>query len=96
MRNRYIVTYDVCEAKRLRSVFRTMRGYGDPLQYSVFVCELSPKERELMVADLEEVIDHDQDGIMIIDMGSIESERSGQVTFIGQKKSLPEREAVII
>lgn len=29
MRLLYIVTYDVCDARRLRRVFRLMRGYGD-------------------------------------------------------------------
>jgi len=96
MRNRYIVTYDICEAKRLRRVFRTMRGYGDPLQYSVFVCELSLKERELMIADLEEIMNHNEDGVIIIDLGYVKSEPMKQVKFLGQKKSLPIREATIV
>src|SRR5206468_953456 len=29
MRNTYIVCYDTCEPKRLRDVFKVMRGWGD-------------------------------------------------------------------
>ena len=36
-RHRVLVCYDVREPKRLRQTYRTMLGYGDPLQYSVFV-----------------------------------------------------------
>src|SRR5690606_35574631 len=45
MRTAYVVTYDICEPKRLRRVYRIMLGYGDHLQYSVFRCELTDRER---------------------------------------------------
>lgn len=41
MRASYLVCYDICDDKRLRKVFRTMRGFGDHLQYSVFECQLT-------------------------------------------------------
>ena len=31
MRQSYLVCYDICDDKRLRKVFQTMRGYGDHL-----------------------------------------------------------------
>jgi CRISPR-associated protein Cas2 len=36
MRMSYLVCYDICDEKRLRSVFKKMRAYGDHLQYPVF------------------------------------------------------------
>lgn len=42
MRNTFLVCYDICDDKRLRKVFRTMRDFGDHLQYSVFECQFSP------------------------------------------------------
>ena len=36
MRTCYIVAYDIADPKRLQRVHRTMRGYGDPLQYRSF------------------------------------------------------------
>ena len=44
MRTSYLITYDICEDKRLRKVFNTIRGYGDHLQYSVFECQLTPSD----------------------------------------------------
>ena len=43
MRNRFLVCYDVSDSKRLARTYRKMNGFGDPAQYSVFICDLSPK-----------------------------------------------------
>ncbi len=32
MRTSYLICYDICDDKRLRKVFQTMRGFGDHLQ----------------------------------------------------------------
>ena len=44
MRTSYLVSYDISDDKRLRQVFKIMRGYGDHLQYSVFECQLTPMD----------------------------------------------------
>ena len=48
MRRRYLVAYDVADAKRLKKTHRTMHGFGDPLQYSLFLCALSAIEKQLV------------------------------------------------
>ena len=47
MRNTYLVCYDVCEDKRLRAVHKTMRDFGDHLQYSVFAAPAALDEIDL-------------------------------------------------
>lgn len=61
----YLACYDIREPRRLRRVHRCMRGWGTPIQYSVFHCRLTPGERKGMVADLEAVIDHSVDDVRI-------------------------------
>ena len=39
-RVRYLVSYDICDPKRLRRVARSLEGFGVRLQYSVFECPL--------------------------------------------------------
>ena len=41
MRTSYLISYDISNDKRLRNVFKLMRGYGDHLQYSIFECQLT-------------------------------------------------------
>ena len=73
-----------------------MRGYGDPLQYSVFICNLSSTEYELMINDLEEEINHHTDSIIIINMGSIDSEKADNIRFMGQRTYFQDRDVIIV
>ena len=96
MRSRYLVTYDIRDEKRLPRVFRKMRGFGEHVQYSVFICELSPKEKAYMIDMLNTIIKNDEDGIMIVNLGPAENDPDEKIEFIGRKTPIPEREAVII
>jgi len=78
MRQRYIVTYDIADPKRLRKVFKLMKGYGAHLQFSVFRCDLSKMTLATMKAALNEVIHALEDQVLIIDIGPAEG-RGGEV-----------------
>lgn len=95
MRNRYIVTYDISDAKRLRQTFRKMNGFGDSLQYSVFVCELSAKERVLLEEALTKIIHHKEDQILIIDLGPVDGRRAQSLQALG-RQVLPKRREVVV
>ena len=63
MRQTYIVSYDVCAPKRLRRVFKILRGCGDHLQLSVFRCELNHRELVELRSRLAAEIHHDEDHV---------------------------------
>ena len=96
MRNRYIVAYDVSDGKRLRRVFRKMNGFGDALQYSVFACDLSAKERVLLEEALREIIDVKEDRVLIIDIGPVEGRGAGVVRTLGRQVQPRPREALVV
>lgn len=95
-RNLYLVAYDIADAKRLRRIYKRMHGYGDPMQYSVFACELNAKERAIMVADLDSLIHHEQDRVMIADLGPAKARAKVAFTFLGKPQPPPERGPVIV
>ena len=64
-----MVTYDICEPRRLRKIFKTMQGFGEHLQLSVFQCDLTAIDRIEMQAVLEDIIERDEDKVLIIDLG---------------------------
>ncbi len=72
MRQRYIITYDIADPKRLRAVFRIMKGYGEHLQLSVFRCDLTRMNLATLKAELSEVIDTEKDQVLIVDVGPTE------------------------
>ena len=98
MRSCYIVSYDISDPKRLRRVHRKMRGYGDPLQYSVFRCVLSPSEKILMIEALTEIIHHREDQIVLINLGPADGRVAESLETIGRTHdwSREERLAVIV
>jgi CRISPR-associated protein Cas2 len=85
MRIRYIVSYDICDPKRLRQVHKTMCGYGEPLQYSVFCCDLSASQRIMLISDLSAIIDHRDDQVMLIDIGPAEARGRQSIETIGRR-----------
>jgi CRISPR-associated protein Cas2 len=73
MRRLYIVTYDISDPKRLRKVFKAMKGFGQHLQLSVFRCDLTHMEHFEMIAVLQGLIHHGEDQILIVDLGQTEA-----------------------
>jgi len=69
MRTVYIVCYDIADDKRLRQVFRYLRGYGDHLQFSVFECHLTAKDLVKCKAGLEAIIERREDQVLFINLG---------------------------
>lgn len=83
LRHRLLVCYDVREPARLRRTHQTMLGYGDPIQYSVFLCELSPAEQVLMEEALRGVLKVSEDSLAIIDLGPARGMASRRIRTLG-------------
>lgn len=96
MRNRYVVTYDVRDDRRRDTIYKTLRGFGDHLQYSVFRCDLSDRERVTMTAALHPLLDHTEDQLLVIDLGPTDGRAAGCISAIGLPYRNPERTAVIL
>lgn len=96
MRLLYIVTYDICDDKRLRSVFGLMRGYGDHMQYSVFRCELSDQERAELIEKLSQILNHDEDQVLFFPLGPAGGEREQGILSIGRTYVAVERGPVVV
>lgn len=84
MRTSYLVCYDISDEKRLRRVFKTMRNWGDHLQYSVFECQLTPTDLVRCRAELSEIIHHDKDQVLFINLGPAEGRGDRVITALGQ------------
>jgi CRISPR-associated protein Cas2 len=95
-RNSYVVSYDIMDPKRLQKVHRTMKGFGEPIHYSVFRCDLTAKGRVEMVVALSELIQHDLDRVMIIDLGPSDGRVTERIEFLGVHTTEPPRGAIIV
>ncbi|MEW6221685.1 MAG: CRISPR-associated endonuclease Cas2 [Thermodesulfobacteriota bacterium] len=91
----YLVSYDVCDDRRWRRLFKTMKGYGEWLQLSVFQCRLSRMRVVQLEAALAEIIDHGEDHVLIVDLGPAANVLP-QVKSLGRPFAPPSREPVIV
>lgn len=69
MRNTFLVSYDVTSDRRRNKVFKKLRGFGDHVQFSVFLCDLTRKERVKLEAEVTELIQHREDQVLVVDLG---------------------------
>ena len=95
MEHTYLVCYDIRTPRRWRKVYKTMKGYGDWLQLSVFQCRLN-REKVLRLSDqLSDIVDNEEDHVLIIDLGPAESVKL-RVDYIGKPFTPIERKPVIV
>ncbi|MFB3764593.1 MAG: CRISPR-associated endonuclease Cas2 [Methanotrichaceae archaeon] len=92
----YVVSYDIImDQKRLQRVHKTMMGFGRPVHYSMFRCDLDQKGREEMISALNKVINHREDRIMVIDLGPMDGRADERIEFLGKKPKKEEHKALI-
>lgn len=84
MRTSYLVCYDICDDKRLRKVFQTMRNFGDHLQYSVFECQFTAADLTRCRGELNRIIHHDQDQVLFVNLGPAEGRGDRVITALGK------------
>jgi CRISPR-associated protein Cas2 len=88
-RTRYLLAYDIREPRRLRRVHRVAKDFGEPLQYSLFVCDLTRVELARLKGALLEDIKTTEDSISIFDLGPPSGRGVRCIEFIGRRRDLP-------
>ncbi len=64
-KNWYLITYDIRCPKRWRKAYNLLQGYGERIQYSIFRCWLSQREREKLRWQLEKILEA-EDSLLLI------------------------------
>ena len=91
----FIVTYDISDPKRWRGVFSLMSGYGEWLQLSVFQCRLTRRRHAELAATLDQIIHHEEDHVLMLDLGLAEGVVP-RVVSLGKPFKALERAAIIV
>jgi CRISPR-associated protein Cas2 len=84
MTSRYYVTYDICHPRRLRRVFQILKGSGEHVQFSVFCCDLSDRQREALMLDLGSAIEPGEDQVLFIELGPTDGLAANRVSSLGR------------
>lgn len=89
MRRRFLLAYDIRDEHRLRLVHGVARAFGDPLQYSLFVCDLSRRERLEAEAALRDVMNLACDSVVFVDLGEASGRGAECFAFLGHRPYNP-------
>lgn len=84
----YIVTYDISSPARWRRVFRTMLGFGEHLQLSVFRCDLTPERHVQLRAQLSTIVHHREDQVLIVKLGKSTARVIRGIEVIGRPQAI--------
>lgn len=87
-RTRLLLAYDIREPRRLRRIHQVALAYGDPLQYSVFVCDLTAVEQIRLRRALKTEMDENADSVALFDLGAPQGRGVDCIEFIGRRQPL--------
>jgi len=96
VRKTYLVLYDICDDKRLRKVHKTMRDFGDHLQYSIFECQLTSIDLARCRHTLAEIIKHDEDQVLFVDLGPTAGRGERVISALGQPYSPIDAPCIVV
>lgn len=96
MRNTFLVCYDIRDDKRLRKVHKTMRDFGDHLQYSIFECQFTPIDLAKCRHTLGELIKHNEDQVLFVDLGPTEGRGERVITALGQAYTTLDAPCIVV
>lgn len=98
-RRYYLLCYDIASDnegdKRRNKVFEALLARGDHVQFSVFICELNPRELAELQAILLAILDHKKDQVLYIDLGQANNPLDLGVHTIGAPLQFSSRVLVV-
>ena len=96
MRSSYLVCYDISDPKRLRNVFKFLRSFGDHLQFSIFECQLTPKDLAACRGGLSRIIHHLEDQVLFVNLGPAAGRGDRVITALGKPYSNVDAPCIIV
>jgi CRISPR-associated protein Cas2 len=96
VRNTYLVCYDISNDLRLRRVHKTMVGFGDRLQYSVFECRFSAADLARCKHALGRLIHHHEDQVLFVNLGPADGRGDRVISSIGRAYAMIDTPCIVV
>lgn len=97
LRRFYVVSYDIPHDRRRTRVAKVLLGYGDRIQYSVFIVVSRPAKLHRLRDSLKKEIVPAEDSIAIFDLGPYnESAPEKQLTYLGRSRETTATDIIVV
>jgi CRISPR-associated protein Cas2 len=94
MRHRVLVCYDISSDKRRDKIAKACESYGARIQFSVFECPLDELKHQQLKAELESLINREEDQVLFVTLGPESGDASLRIDAIG--RSYTQRSRVVV
>ncbi|OYN91533.1 CRISPR-associated endonuclease Cas2 [Parenemella sanctibonifatiensis] len=92
----YLIAYDIPLDGRRTRLAKLLERYGDRVQYSVFMANLTPTQSIRLQVELEDIMRAGEDSILICDLGPSGRPARARCTWLGQQRLLTPQGTIII
>lgn len=92
---RSLICYDITDDKRRTRVSNLLSSYGDRIQFSVFVVDISPARLIRLKAKAKEKIDKNEDSILFCDLGRVAELSDMKFSYLGQTRDITDNHVLV-
>lgn len=85
---RHLIAYDIADDRRRVKIASFLSGYGDRVQYSVFVVDCRPAKLIRIRATLANLIKAGEDSILMCDLGSPDLAARTTMQYLGTRRPI--------
>lgn len=94
--HRYLVAYDIVDDRRRDHVAKVLGGYGDRLQYSVFVLDVRAARMIRLRAELMSLVKLHEDSVLICDLGPTHALSPARFDYLGRRRPITDQQTHIL
>lgn len=98
-RRLYLCVYDVVSDKdgdrRRARLFDLLCDHGEHVQYSVFLCELTPREQVRLVSEARAILHEAEDQLLVMDIGPESFDWAARLQCLGKTWTPRVRSSII-
>lgn len=95
-KRRNLVAYDVPDDRRRTRLANCLLTYGDRIQYSVFVADVSPSSLIRLQDHIREIIDPSEDSVLFCDLGRVSELNESRFNFLGLERDITDNDVLIL
>lgn len=93
---RLLIAYDIADDRRREAIARTLSGYGDRVQYSVFVVDARPAGLVRVRQRIESIADLSVDSLLYCDLGVVDALDRRRFEVVGRQRPLLNQGPLVI
>lgn len=93
---RVLVCYDIPDDKRRGRLAKLLESYGDRVQYSVFIVDVSPASMLRLKDKAKKILSFDEDSVLFCDLGLISELSEKKFSYLGRSREITDNNVLII